>query len=144
MLTDKQKQFRSRSCELARQFAPTFGIDWRLMAAAAILESGWGESDLARHANNFFGIRATKVNPDAEVYLLDSPSGPQRFRRFADMDAAFRAYGRLLGTSRYYEKARRESADTALRTFLRFMSPVYCPDDPDYAAKITQIISLIE
>lgn len=144
MLNDNQKKFRERACALARQLAPGFGLDWRLMAAAAILESGWGESELARKANNFFGIRATRTTPETGVYLLESSSGSQPFRRFTDMNDAFRAYGQLLSASRYYEKARNESRKAALSVFLRFMTPVYCPDDPDYATKIMQIIALLK
>ena len=143
MLTDRQEAFRTHVCELARRVAPEYAIDWCIMAAAAILESGWGESELARNANNFFGIRALDSTPADQVYSIPSPSGPQRFRRYHSDEQAFRAHGKLLSSSKFYAPARQAAREAAIRTFVQTMAPVYCPDDPDYALKLLQIIPLL-
>jgi len=144
MLNARQTAFRNHVTELARRIAPEFELDWRIMAATAILESGWGESELARNANNFFGIRAARSTPDDETWTLSSPAGPQRFRRYKSDEQAFRAYGKLVGDSELYAKARHAARDTAFQAFVRSLAPTYCPDDPDYALKILQIVELLE
>ncbi|NQU43919.1 glucosaminidase domain-containing protein [bacterium] len=157
-LSESQTAFLEKAINLARRIGPLYGLDWRLSAAAAVLESGWGESGLAREAHNYFGITATPRTPPAEVYVLTSSSGPRRFRRFADMEEAFHAYGRLLSRSSHYEAARRARAEmqqafehihalmrqVELQAFVREMAPTYCPDDPDYDTKLFQIVDLIE
>lgn len=46
----------------------TYGVDASFLAAVAALESGWGESTLAREKNNLFGWRG------ADGYMaFDSP-----------------------------------------------------------------------
>jgi flagellum-specific peptidoglycan hydrolase FlgJ len=144
MLTQTQTLFLNKTTQLAQRVAPQYSLDWRLMAAAAILESGWGESNLARNANNFFGITAARTTPTNEVILVKNLGVTRRFRRYETEEAAFHAYGKLLGQSRIYARARESAHEAALREMISVMSPVYCPDDPDYELKLTQLIELIE
>lgn len=143
MLTIKQKEFMKRVIDLARKHAPTYSLDWRLMAAAAILESGWGESHLAHNANNLFGIKAIGSTPDKQTYLLRTPAGTERFRLYANDEEGFQAYGRLLSRSSHYANARKITRNTALDCFVKNIAPVYCPNDPDYRTKIMQITEMI-
>ncbi|HUT24513.1 MAG TPA: glucosaminidase domain-containing protein [Sumerlaeia bacterium] len=144
MLTPEQITFRDRAVALAKDIAPEFGLDWRLMAATAILESGWGASELARQANNFFGVKAGNRTPDDQIHLLRTRRGPVRFRRFKSDEEAFRAYGRLVGGSRIYARAREAAREAALEHLVREIAPRYCPGDPDYALKIMQIVEMID
>jgi flagellar protein FlgJ len=139
-LSEEQKAFRRYVSELARKFAPRYGVDWRVMAAAAILESGWGESELAREANNYFGITALKSTPGEKVFMVVSKSGSRRFRRYASVEESFDAYGRLVGTSSYYAGARKASR----QAFVAALAPVYCPDDANYPLKMMQIMDLLD
>ena len=144
MLTEKQKHFLDRAIAIARAIAPQYALDWRIMAAAAILESGWGESQLAQFANNLFGIKAGRSTPDAQVCAIKIQGKAERFRRYQTHEEAFHAYGRLVGQSKIYAQAREIARDVALRELIARIAPVYCPDDPDYALKITQLVDLIE
>jgi flagellum-specific peptidoglycan hydrolase FlgJ len=157
-LTPEQSGFLDEALRLAREVAARHDLDARLVAAAAVLESGWGESPLARRARNYFGIRAVARTPIERVHVLETRGGPQRFVKYASMEESFQAYGRLLGRSRHYESARRERdairdagdpsdqsvRDKMLQAFVTRMAPVYCPDDPDYETKLYQIIDLLE
>lgn len=157
-LTTQQRDFRKRAIELAQRIAPQYGLDWRLMAAAAILESGWGGSALAREAHNYFAIRAIASTPESRVHVLQAKEGPQRFRKYESMEESFHAYGKLLSQSKYYAGAREACAQvrrslepfqelqrqTLLQTFIEHMAPVYCPVDPDYASKLTQIADMLD
>ncbi len=145
MLNPSQRQFRDRAMALARQIAPEYGLDWRLMAATAILESGWGESTLAREARNYFGIKATRRTPSEAVYLLKRADGASEpFRRYADETESFHAFGRLVGQARLYERPRQAARDTAFQTLVQTLAPIYCPGDPQYPTKIFQITELLD
>ncbi len=144
MLTKSQLTFRERTIDLAKKFAPQYGLDWRLMAATAILESGWGQSHLARRAHNLFGIKAGPSTPPEKVCVLKSSDGESRFRKYESDEHSFHAYGQLVGRSNLYARARRMAREAALKYFIANLAPVYCPDDPDYRLKITQIIEMLE
>jgi flagellum-specific peptidoglycan hydrolase FlgJ len=140
MLSTQQTTFRDRIVSMARTIAPHYALDWRLMAATAILESGWGDSVLARQAHNLFGITAPKPAQDERVFWLHSPSGKRPFRKFTNEEEACHAYGKLVGRSSLYAKARNAALDACIAQ----LAPVYCPDDPLYGLKITQIIEMID
>ncbi len=140
MLDDQQRAFRDYVVALAKRSGPRYGVDWRLMAAAAILETGWGQSELAQNANNLFGIKATGSTPGDEVYLL----GEERFRKYKSEDDAFRSYGWHMSQSRHYAGARQIARETALASFVENMAPVYCPPDPEYSAKIMRLVKMLD
>lgn len=57
--TKKQQQdFLATIATAARASCAKWGVPGSIVAAQAILESGWGMSKLARECNNFFGIKA--------------------------------------------------------------------------------------
>jgi len=141
MLDEKQQAFRERIIALSNEIAPQYGIDWRLMAAMAILETGWGQSELAREAHNLFGIMATDSTRNSEVFILraDRWDHSKRFRAFVSDEDSCHAFGRLLSRSSHYAPAR----DAALVTFVEKMAPVYCPDE-GYGANILRLVRTLE
>ena len=54
----KQVDFISSYLPLARKAGESFRINPVVILAQAVIESGWGQSDLAREHHNFFGITA--------------------------------------------------------------------------------------
>jgi flagellum-specific peptidoglycan hydrolase FlgJ len=82
-LTPAQTLFRDRVCRLARRIAPRYRVPWRIMAAAAILESGWNESDQSIQLYNYFNLRSVRTG---------------RFRKFRSMAESFHAFGRAFST----------------------------------------------
>jgi flagellum-specific peptidoglycan hydrolase FlgJ len=144
MLTEQQLEFREKIIGLSKTIAPRYGLDWRLMAATAILESGWGESTLAHEANNIFGIRATGKTRPEDRYSLKGNADGEAFRRFDSHRQACHGFGRLVGRSSLYSRARQMARQMALKFMVANMSPVYCPDDPDYREKMMQIIEMLD
>ena len=144
MLTVEQLEFREEILRLSKAIAPRYGLDWRLMAATAILESGRGGATLAQEAKNIFGIRATSRTKPEDVYMLRRKGGAEPFRRFTSYRQTCHGFGRLVGRSKLYERARTKGRDTALRVMLANMSPVYCPDDPGYRVKMMQIVEMLD
>lgn len=141
MLQKNQIEFRDRIIALAKKIGPQYGVDWRLMVAAAILETGWGKSELARRANNLFGIKSVSENDN--IY----PLGGEKFRYFESESESFRSYGWLMSKSSHYaparEAARNAPRGEALKIFVENMAPVYCPPDKEYSAKLMRLISVI-
>ena len=141
MLNEEQKKFRDHIIALSKKIAPQYGIDWRLMAATAVLETGWGKSKLCQDAHNLFGIMATKSTPYAEIYILraDRWDKPKRFCSYQNDEESCHAYGGLLSTSSHYAPAR----EAAFLAFIEKWAPVYC-DDLGYGAKVLRLIRSIE
>ncbi|MDR3723285.1 MAG: glucosaminidase domain-containing protein [Terracidiphilus sp.] len=87
--------------------------------AQAILESGWGQSALARKAYNFFGIKAAAhAAPDgyAEFPTKEFVDGRRvsemaRFARYASPAEGFAAHAVLLATTVRYKPAMAVAAD---------------------------------
>lgn len=55
--TSQQDEFIAEAAPMAQQAAGEYNLYASVMLAQAILESGWGQSDLAVDANNLFGIK---------------------------------------------------------------------------------------
>lgn len=140
MINDQQIAFRDRVVALAKKIGPKYGVDWRLMAATAIFESGWGKSGLARRSFNLFGIKATVSTPEDEIYFLHG----EPFRKFKSEAAACRSYGWLMSQSSHYERARCMARETALKVFVANMATVYCPPDSEYATKIMRLVDMLD
>jgi len=94
-----------------------WGVPASVTISQAILESsnklGWGQSELAREANNYFGIKAVhNASPESyielpthevlhnHIQLIDA-----EFARYPDLAGSFDAHARLLATAQRYKPA---------------------------------------
>lgn len=68
--------------------------------AQAILESGFGNSDLARNANNFFGIKCSGWQ--GQTYLKDDDKPNECFRAYGSAEESFRDHSQFLRTRPWY------------------------------------------
>jgi flagellar protein FlgJ len=84
---------------LAQPAGAAFDLNPTVVLAQAAIESGWGESLLAREHNNFFGITAYgKANaywPGEGVQLGENSL---RFRTYPEARLSFLDYARLIRT----------------------------------------------
>ena len=114
-----------------------------LTIAQAILESGWGKSDLAQKANALFGIKAGTGWKGPRV---DSKSKEHIDAKRVDITAAFRAYdsweksiedhGKLLRAERYKAVIGERDYKTACRA----VHTAGYATDPEYANKLIKLI----
>jgi flagellum-specific peptidoglycan hydrolase FlgJ len=121
-----------------------YHIPASVVMAQSILESGWGESQLAREANNLFGIKANRstdqsVEFPTTEYLAGEPKLVKaRFARFMNLQECFDAHARLLSFSPRYQAAL-AAADDPVVFAVRLQECGYSTD-PDYAQKLLQLI----
>jgi hypothetical protein len=78
------------------------GIPASIKLAQAILESSWGKSDLAKEANNYFGIKCGKDWEGKKIFKEDDDKDslgnlvPSCFRAFARVEDSFIAHSEFL------------------------------------------------
>jgi peptidoglycan hydrolase-like protein with peptidoglycan-binding domain len=114
-----------------------------LTIAQAILESGWGNSQLSVRANNLFGIKAfsnwrgDKITlPTTEWYGDKKQVINADFRVYDSLNKSIEDHNRLLATERY--KPARECSD--YREASRKIYECGYATDPEYPEKLIRII----
>ena len=139
-----QLAFITRIAPAAQMGASQTGVPASITIAQAILESGWGESGLAKQANNFFGIKARRADDYAEFKTVEFRNGIAgkelaRFRKFATEAQCFTAHASLLSQSARYSPAMADSDDPFV-----FAAKLYeCgySTDPAYPKELASLIT---
>lgn len=100
-LTRKQLDFIEKVGESAQKNYDKYGILPSMTVAQAILESGWGESELSALYYNFFGMRADSTYTGKTVVLR---TGEEIDGVIIGMNGEFRAYDSFEeGIEGYYQ-----------------------------------------
>ena len=86
--------------ETAIQQQADYGIPASITMAQALLESAAGQSELARKANNHFGIKCTN-DWFGGVYYYDAERKNDCFRKYRDAAESFKDHSLFLKRSRY-------------------------------------------
>jgi flagellum-specific peptidoglycan hydrolase FlgJ len=127
------------------------GVPASVTIAQAIQESsnkqGWGQSTLARVANNYFGIKATQLsNPNTYIELpthefRDGVEDVElaKFARYPSPAASFIAHAKLLSTAGRYLPAMKERNDPA--AFASQLQACGYSTSPDYAIALIKLIN---
>ncbi|MCD8194325.1 MAG: glucosaminidase domain-containing protein [Tannerellaceae bacterium] len=93
----KKQRFLNQCLPLARAAGEAFHLNPVVILAQSALESGWGESVLAVHYNNFFGITAAGSKNDYwPGYSVKLSPTSLSFRAYTDPQQSFMDYARLL------------------------------------------------
>ncbi|MBC7654102.1 MAG: glucosaminidase domain-containing protein [Oligoflexus sp.] len=77
-----------------------FGIPASITLAQALLESGTGNSDLAKYANNHFGIKCTS-DWNGKGYYKDDDQKDDCFRVYNNPEESFKDHSEFLKRKRY-------------------------------------------
>jgi flagellum-specific peptidoglycan hydrolase FlgJ len=114
-------QFLKQAIPLAQEVEAKTGVPAAFLCAQAILESDRGRSYLARHANNYFGIKYQHGTP---CWYDDSA-----YQKFASMKDSFEKQGSLLtDPSHGYTPALKYKND--IKTYARKVQQLgYCPNE---------------
>jgi flagellum-specific peptidoglycan hydrolase FlgJ len=139
----ERKEFINSIKEGAVKGGKDYGIIPSLTIAQAILESGWGTSQLSKRAKNLFGIKAFSDWTGHRIALHTSEwyKGQMKivaadFRAYDSFNESIKDHNKLLSYSRY--RPVRESTDykeACQRTY-----ECGYATDPRYAEKLTSII----
>jgi flagellum-specific peptidoglycan hydrolase FlgJ len=114
-------QFLKQAIPLAQEVEAKTGVPAAFLCAQAVLESDRGRSYLARHANNYFGVKYQHGIPcwyDGSAY-----------QKFASMKDSFEKQGSLLtDPSHGYTPALKYKDD--IKTYARKVQQLgYCPNE---------------
>lgn len=148
--TDAGEAFVEKWGEAARKVAQKYNVYASVMMAQAMLESGYGQSDLASKHNNLFGIKAgpgytgkkvlywTKEFINGQWYTVQD-----YFRHYDDLESSFIDNATILrnGTSwdhSYYKGTWKENCNS-YRDATQWLQGRYATD-PTYASKLNRII----
>lgn len=119
-----------------------------IAAAQAALESNWGQSQLAREANNLKGVKAGSSwggpvieLPTREWREADSTwyTTVARWRKYADWKESFEDYGALIARVYPVAASRADDARAFLEALIHGDRYSYATD-PDYVAKVWSIV----
>jgi flagellum-specific peptidoglycan hydrolase FlgJ len=141
--TFNQAQIVAQVGQAAQSIAPQYGLYASIMAAQALLESGYGQSTLASKYNNYFGIKASDgqayvAMPTTEfingkwVYLIE------KFRTFNSIAEGFISNAKLLSGWSFYEGCWKKNCNSYVDA-ANWLQGRYATD-PTYASKLITII----
>ncbi len=127
---------------LAQKYGRKQGIYPSLILAQSALESGFGQSDLAKVHHNFFGIKRTGQESSAayqteEVLGGESITVTANFRAYDSVEDSVKDYAVLVGTlPRYRGVVEADSPEEAARALVQGGYAT----DPAYAEKLIHMI----
>ncbi|HJV74834.1 MAG TPA: flagellar assembly peptidoglycan hydrolase FlgJ [Noviherbaspirillum sp.] len=142
--------FQDRLGAHAEEASRTTGIPAKFMLGQAALESGWGKREIrgvdGATSHNLFGIKATGgwkgkvVEAVTTEYVNGVPQKRiEKFRAYDSYADSFRDYANLLRNNPRYESVLANATD--LNSFAQGLQRAGYATDPQYAAKLTRIIT---
>jgi flagellum-specific peptidoglycan hydrolase FlgJ len=151
-----REEFFERAIAAAQTSSKTSGLPAGITVAQAALESALGNSELSRHANNYFGIKAHGKHAAVEMTTTefersvrksagnwtagDSPAQPRRvsarFAAYESMADCFACRDRLILNGAVYKEARESNSNP--EAFARALAKHWATD-PKYAEKLLRI-----
>jgi hypothetical protein len=124
--------------EVAVRKMKEHGIPASITLAQGLLESGNGNSKLAREGNNHFGIKCTPDWTGGKTYHDDDAKG-ECFRKYKNAEQSYEDHAKFLQRPRY--AALFELKPTDYKGWAHGLKKAGYATDPNYAPKL---ISLIE
>lgn len=115
----------------------TYKIPASITLAQGILESGNGNSELARKANNHFGIKCHDWT--GETITLDDDKADECFRKYASADESYKDHSLFLtGRTRYAKLFTLPSDD--YKSWAQGLKDAGYATNPKYPAQIIEVI----
>lgn len=145
----KQEEFIDLIKDTAIKVQEKHGIYASISIGQAILESGWGTSNLAKNYNNLFGIKALR-DWNGKVALVDTKefknntwiTEKQPFRIYSSWNESVEDHALFLKKNWYIEAGVLKSTNY-MEQMKAIVSGGYC-SAPDYVEKIEDIIKIYD
>jgi flagellar protein FlgJ len=136
-----REEFLRQATEAARRSSAASGLPAGTTVAQAALESRWGESELSRKGNNYFGIKAHGKHAVIEMPTTEVVKGvvqkvSARFAAYRDMQECFACRDALILRGAVYAEARAVADDP--EEFARELAKHWATD-PEYAEKLLRV-----
>lgn len=136
-----RQEFLAAAARAALGCSANSGFPAGITVAQAALESNWGQSQMARDAHNYFGIKAYGQHARAAYPTFEHINGHDLrisadFARYDSMEDCFADRDRLVATAPCYAEARACRADPA--AFARALA-VHWATDPHYVEKLLRV-----
>lgn len=137
-----RQEFIETIKKLALNLSKTYPINPIIVVAQACLESRYGESKLAKEANNLFGIKAF-ASWKGQKYSISTNEWEKGkkitiiadFRKYDTLELCLADYCKLISTSKYYKEARDNCKD-----YLGYAKGLKAwATDPDYITKLIDV-----
>jgi len=121
-----------------------FGVPASVTLAQCILESGWGQSALAKQCNNLFGIKSEGDGHEESFPTTEYEGGERvtvdaEFESYPDPEASFRDHARLLSTLPRYAPAMAVKSNP--QHFCEQLQACGYSTSPSYATMLWSIIN---
>lgn len=123
--------------DLAVQHQKKYKIPASITLAQGLLESGAGQSDLARHSNNHFGIKCHSDWRGGRVYHDDDLRG-ECFRKYKRVEDSYEDHSKFLLRSRYERLFHLKITD--YKGWARGLQKCGYATDRAYANKLIKVI----
>ncbi|AHI55696.1 glucosaminidase domain-containing protein [Listeria ivanovii] len=143
----KEQNFLNELSPHAQEIQEKHGILTSITLAQAILESDWGQSDLAQKGNNLFGVKGKSPQPLVTMSTKEFVDGEwievnANFRKYKDWNESLDAHAELFLSGTTWNKDKYNgvvAADDYKKAAQELQAAGYATD-PDYAEKLTTII----
>ncbi|HWW71499.1 MAG TPA: flagellar assembly peptidoglycan hydrolase FlgJ, partial [Duganella sp.] len=144
------RSFQEKLSAHAEEASLATGIPAKFMLGQAALESGWGKREIkgrdGTNSHNLFGIKAgadwkgKTVDATTTEYVNGrAQTRVEKFRAYDSYADSFKDYAKLLANNPRYEKVLASGGDAS--SFARGLQQAGYATDPQYAAKLTSIIT---
>jgi flagellum-specific peptidoglycan hydrolase FlgJ len=145
----EQEEFIAEAGQSAQPSQQEYQVPASVTVAQAILESGWGDSELAREAKNYFGMKCHDDDPGPiAVDCMKAATKECRndkcyetkdyFRVYDSMADSYRDHGAHLSDDPRYAKAFDHSDDAD--AFIAEVHKAGYATDPGYTDKIVKLM----
>ena len=125
-----REDFFGAYAPLAQEVGKKYDLYPSVILAQAAVESNFGESELSKYYNNYFGIKGEGVVlPTMEMEGEEEKMVQDGFRTYSSARESFYDYGKLIAKAPRYEAVRRaESAEA----YARALYPAGYSTNPRY------------
>ena len=125
-----REDFIAEFAPLAQEVGKKYDLYPSVILAQAAVESNFGESDLSKHYNNYFGIKGEGVVlPTMEMEGEKEKMVQDGFRTYGSARESFYDYGKLIAKAPRYEAVRTAESPEA---YARALYPAGYSTNPHY------------
>ncbi|NJL77142.1 MAG: glucosaminidase domain-containing protein [Saprospiraceae bacterium] len=140
---EKQQDYVKRFAKVAQGEMKKYGIPASITLAQGLIESNCGESKLATHNNNHFGIKCfSKTCEKGHCSNFTDDTHKDFFRKYSTAWESFRAHSLLLQKDRYKPLYKLSSSD--YKQWAKGLKKAGYATDPHYADKLIDLIEELQ